>query len=108
MNITLRNTERNYSLKQITREYSIKNTKKNYSVKSRGLRGLPGTDGDKHFSKSFNAQSEIVCNHNLGKHPSVTIVDSAGDEVEGSVKTNSINSLTVSFEYAHSGMIYLN
>lgn len=46
--------------------------------------------------------------HNLAKYPSVTVVDSAGDEVEGSVNYISANQLTVTFSAPFSGKAYLN
>ena len=46
--------------------------------------------------------------HNLNKYPSVTITDSAGDEVEGEVRYNGLNSLTVSFSAPFAGKAYLN
>lgn len=46
--------------------------------------------------------------HNLGKFPSVSIVDSANSEVIGEVVYNSNNQLTVSFSAAFSGKAYLN
>lgn len=46
--------------------------------------------------------------HNLGKHPSVTVLDSANSQVEGDVVYNSINDLTINFSGAFSGVAYLN
>ena len=46
--------------------------------------------------------------HNLGKFPSVTVVDSAGTEWIGDVKYIDDNSLTISFAVAFSGIAYLN
>ena len=46
--------------------------------------------------------------HNLGKYPSVTVTDSAGDEVEGEVRYNGVNSVTVTFSAPFSGKAYLN
>jgi hypothetical protein len=54
------------------------------------------------------ASASWVITHNLGKYPSVTIVDSAGDEVEASVEHNSINSLTITFAAENSGKAYCN
>lgn len=47
-------------------------------------------------------------NHNLGKFPSVTIVDSANDEVEGNVNHVSNTQLTITFSAAFSGKAFLN
>lgn len=59
-----------------------------------------------HDQQSASATWTIT--HNMGKNPSVTIVDTANDEVEGSVKHNSINQITITFSAAVSGKAYLN
>lgn len=46
--------------------------------------------------------------HNLGKNPSVTIVDSAGTIVVGDVEYTGLNSLTIQFSVAFSGSAFLN
>lgn len=46
--------------------------------------------------------------HNLGKRPSVTIFDSANDEVEGDIVHNSVNQLTLTFSAAFGGVAYCN
>jgi len=46
--------------------------------------------------------------HNMGKKPSVSIVDTADDQVEGEVTYVSNNQLTVKFSAAVSGKAYLN
>ena len=47
-------------------------------------------------------------NHNLGKFPSVSIVDSAGTVVIGDVSHTDINNLTISFASGFAGTAYLN
>lgn len=54
------------------------------------------------------ASATWVIPHNMGKFPSVTIVDTANDEVEGEVRHNSINQLTITFTAAVAGKAYLN
>jgi hypothetical protein len=46
--------------------------------------------------------------HNLGRRPSVTIVDSAGNAQIGEVLYNSDNQITVTFAAAFGGYAYLN
>lgn len=46
--------------------------------------------------------------HNLGKFPSVSVVDSAGSIVVGSVTYVSNNELTINFSAGFSGTAYLN
>lgn len=46
--------------------------------------------------------------HNLGKYPSVSVVDSSNNEVVGDVNYNSANQVTITFSAAFSGKAYLN
>lgn len=46
--------------------------------------------------------------HNMGKYPSVSVVDSANDEVIGEVSYIDTNSLTIKFTAQFSGKAYLN
>lgn len=46
--------------------------------------------------------------HNMGKYPSVTVVDSGGNVVVGSVTYLNENSITATFAGAFSGTAYLN
>lgn len=46
--------------------------------------------------------------HNLGKFPSVTVIDSGGATVEGAVVHNSVNDCTIQFTAAFAGSASLN
>ena len=46
--------------------------------------------------------------HNMNKYPSVTIVDSGNNTVEGEIVYNTLNSLTVNFSGSFSGKAYIN
>lgn len=46
--------------------------------------------------------------HNLGKNPSVSVVDSAEEEVIGEVQHVDVNNLVIRFSAAFSGKAYLN
>ena len=54
------------------------------------------------------ASDTWTVNHNLNKYPSVTIVDSANDEVEGNVNHVSKTQLTITFSAAFSGKAFLD
>ena len=49
-----------------------------------------------------------VINHNLGRNPSVTVVDSSEKVVFGDITYVTDNQLTVSFSAAFGGKAYLN
>ncbi len=49
-----------------------------------------------------------ILQHNLGKYPSVTTVDSSGEEVIGSVRHDDINQVTITFSAAFSGSAFFN
>jgi hypothetical protein len=59
------------------------------------------------FDKQVAASVWVVV-HNMGKYPSVSIVDTANDQVDAEVKYNSINQLTITFTAAVAGKAYLN
>jgi hypothetical protein len=76
----------------------------------KGDTGAPGaTTGDVHYDHVQGTAEEVWhITHNLGKYPSVTVLDSAGSEVEGQVDHIDTNSLTVTFTGAMSGNASLN
>jgi len=64
---------------------------------------------DKHFTyNQLSPSSEWIIEHNLRKHPSVTVVDSGGNVVVGDVQHITENKLKVTFSSAFSGTAYLN
>lgn len=70
---------------------------------------VPATPGDRHLThqQSTAADTWLVA-HGLGKFPSVTVVDSAGDQVEGDVRFIDANTLLITFSAAFSGRAHLN
>lgn len=52
--------------------------------------------------------TDWVINHGLGRHPSVSVVDTAGSVVFGDVNYLSDNTIVVSFSSATAGKAYLN
>ena len=69
----------------------------------------PANDlADKTYTQDFTVASSVTVTHNLGKYPAVTVIDSAGDEVEGDVEHLSTNQLQVSFSGSFSGIVLCN
>jgi len=66
-----------------------------------------GDDLNFTFTQSTPATSWSIT-HNLGKFPSVSVVDSANTQVIGEVDYIDDNSLTITFTAAFSGKAYLN
>ena len=65
--------------------------------------------GDKHYvHDQFSPSSLWVIEHNLNKKASVSVVDTAGNLVDGAVKYINDNKLTIEFNYPFSGYAYLN
>lgn len=74
-----------------------------------GPQGEPGDDADAFYlHDQMSASATWTITHNLNKYPSVTIVTSSGDEVEGDVNYTSINSVEITFAAAFAGKAYLN
>lgn len=66
-----------------------------------------GSDANYTFNQG-SASSTWEIAHNLNKFPSCTVVDSAGDGVEGDVSYTNNNQLVIQFSAAFSGKAYLN
>lgn len=74
-----------------------------------GATGPQGPAGDLSFiHEQASASAVWSITHNLGKYPSVTVVDSANDECEGFVNYDGPNTCTVTFSAAFAGRAYLN
>lgn len=64
---------------------------------------------DKHHAHVQNTPASAwVIVHGLGKHPAVSVVDSAGTVVNGSVRYDSLDQVTVTFSSAFSGQAFCN
>lgn len=61
-----------------------------------------------HIHTQTIAAVQWTVTHNLGKYPSVSIVDSADEEVIGEVEYIDTNSLTIKFTAAFSGKAFIN
>lgn len=72
-----------------------------------GERGPPGGDLN-HVHEQAVAAATWTVNHGLGKFPSVTVVDSAGEECEGEVQHTSASQCVLTFSAAFSGRAFLN
>ena len=65
--------------------------------------------GDKNFTFIQSTSAAVwTITHNLGKRPSISVVDSAGTNVVGEVNHTSNNALTITFSSAFKGTAYLN
>jgi hypothetical protein len=73
-------------------------------VTARVLNGIK--NGYVHNQGAASASWNIT--HNLGKYPSVSVVDSANTKVYGGVVYNSVNQVTLVFSSAFSGKAFLN
>lgn len=73
-----------------------------------GPQGLPGLAGASYTHAQAVPDTTWTINHNLGRFPSVTIVDSAGSVVTGTVEYVSNNTIVLYFSAAFGGSAYLN
>lgn len=80
-----------------------------------GPQGIPGTniggglgaDLNYHYAQGPASANWLII-HNLAKFPSVTVIDSAGEEVEGTIQYIDNNNLRLLFSAAFTGSAYLN
>lgn len=75
---------------------------------SKPIISATGGSGDKNYTMNFTMQSQLTINHSLQKYPSATIINSAGDEVEGNINYIDINNMQISFTSPFSGRVTLN
>ena len=73
-----------------------------------GPRGIPGMSGGSFVYNALSPSATWVITHNLGRHPSITVVDSANTVVMGDVEYLSNDALVITFAGAFSGSAYLN
>ena len=74
----------------------------------KGDKGEPGLSGASFVHTQSIAAEEWVIAHGLGRYPSIIVVDSSGEEVEGGVTYDSSNKITVRFSAPFGGYAYLN
>lgn len=67
-----------------------------------------GSGSDKTFIQQFVNESTLVVEHHLDKYPAVQIIDSAGDQIEATIKHIDSDSLVASFSSPFSGSIFCN
>jgi hypothetical protein len=72
-----------------------------------GVQGLPGASAS-HYEHPFTNQLSVTVDHNLGYKPAVTVIDSAGDEVECDVTHESANQAILNFSASFSGVALFN
>lgn len=79
------------------------------SITRDGAMGPPGSGIAVTYTHVQNtADTEWLINHQLGRYPSVTVVDSAGTHVIGGVTYVDEFTIRVSFDFQFSGKAYLN
>lgn len=74
---------------------------------------LVETDYQSSASNTFTFEQSVASDtwnvtHNLGKYPSVSVVDSGGNLVDGEVKYVTNNRISITFTSPFSGKAYLN
>ena len=69
---------------------------------------ITGGSNDKNYEQSFVDQTLLNITHNLQKKPSITVLDTAGDEIQGGYEFVDSNNVKVSFSTTFSGIITLN
>lgn len=73
------------------------------------LYGPPASGADAHYTHTQSAAASVwSITHNMGKHPSVMVVDTGGTTVEGDVVYLNVNQIELRFSVPFSGFAYLN
>jgi hypothetical protein len=79
-----------------------------FTVERRNSANLTATYKSSYEHDQSSPSDTWVITHNLNKRPSVTVLTSSGDEVEGELTVNSLNQITLTFSAAFSGSAILN
>lgn len=72
------------------------------------INSLGFTPNRSYVHEQTEASAEWVIEHNLGRYPAVTVLDSDGSEVHGDVRHDSENKVTVKFTVPFGGTATLN
>jgi hypothetical protein len=76
---------------------------------SLSIKGVTGGGGDAHYAHTQSIPEAVwEVTHNLGKKPSVVVVDSADTVVMGEIEYINLNSVRLTFVGAFSGKAYFN
>ena len=75
---------------------------------AQGPQGIPGLSGASYVHTQAVPDADWSIAHNLGRYPSVTVVDSASTVVFGNVEYISVNLVIVHFNGAFGGAAFLN
>lgn len=74
-----------------------------------GPAGPPGSSvGSTYIHNQSTPATTWTITHNLGKYPSIVVVDSGGTVVQGGANYVSVNLLVITFSAAFSGRAFLN
>ena len=75
----------------------------------KGEQGDPGSAGGASYTHDQMVPATVwYATHNLGRHPSVVVVDSSGRQVEGDVVYVDANHVTITFSAPFAGIAYFN
>lgn len=105
--------ERMYWESKVDENWGVENAGKFLVVGENGIVTVSSitdvTISDKYFcfEQAIPSNNWIIV-HGLEKHPSVTVVDSAGTIITGEVTYIDMNTLRIDFQAAFSGKAYLN
>lgn len=86
----------------------VQGTNSVFTINRRNSADLSVTYNSGHIHTQSTPSDTWTITHNLNKNPSITIVNSANEEVEGAVVINSLTQITITFCAAFSGKAYLN
>lgn len=101
-------TEENNPVTASGDEIQVYVTEDVISVVSIGTQGPAGPGQETYTHTQSVASDTWVIEHNLGRHPSVVVIDSAGSVIISDVQYDSPYQVTVTFSAAFSGKAYLN
>lgn len=97
-----------YARSVMSVEVNSTTTERTVTLNYRDATSTSDTFDYAYIHNQLTSSSTWIIDHNLGKYPSVTIVDSSNSEVVGEVFFDSTNRVTLTFSAAFSGKAYIN
>jgi hypothetical protein len=98
-NITVTNTIQNVT---------VTNTQPNVTISSVGAQGPAGSAGSVFYTyNQATPAATWTITHSLGGYPTATVIDSSGNNCEGTISYTNANTMVITFTSAFSGTAYI-
>jgi len=93
---------------QTVQNVVITNQQPNVVISQVGAQGPAGASGAGFFTYTQNTPASTwTITHNLGGYPAATVLDTSGNNCEGTISYTNANTMVITFTSSFSGTAYL-